>query len=330
MLKIFFAVLFVGFSLSLVPGFALACPRINGLLDANCDGKIQIAIFGDSIVRGVRDTEFDTVTGGYVKDLERIFPSVTFVNGGIPGIDSGALLRAFVRNAPKKRATYDTLSESDAVLIGVGINDYWLKVPPQKTIRNLLKTQDFIRKFGKKEFSVSPITLTINLTNTARVFQEPWVKLVNSLIRANSARLGPIVPFGSVPAEWIVSEDELHPDDQGYLQLARILANSLLRSYNSQVKKRNTDLDKDGVADWAEIEKFGTDPKLIDTDGDGIKDGQEIFKYKTNPLLVDSDADGIDDASEIKAGTDPNPVVTPTPTPTIDLTNTEMPGSAGL
>jgi len=289
-----------------IPALCFACPKINGLIDANCDGKVQIAVFGDSIVRGIRDTNIDKETGGYLKDLGKIFRKVTFVNGGIPGIDSGALYRAFVRNTPNKGETYKTLSESDAVLTGVGINDYWLDVPPQSTIRNLLRTRDFIRTYSKKEFDIAPLTLTIDLTNTLREFQEPWVKSVNSLIRANSARLGPIVPFGNLPAPLLVSEDQLHPDDLGYARLARIVAASLRGSYNQLAKQRNVDLDKDGIADWAENRKFNTDATLPDTDGDGIKDGDEVFKYETNPLLVDSDADGVNDPSEIAAGTDPN------------------------
>ena len=299
-----------------IPAFSFACPKINGLIDANCDGKIQIAVYGDSIVRGIRDTNIDKETGGYLKDLEKIFKKVTFINGGIPGIDSGALYRAFLRNTPNKGETYQALSESDAVLTGVGINDYWLNVPPQSTIRNLLRTRDFIRTYSKKEFDVAPLTLTINLTNTLRDFQEPWVKSVNSLIRANTSRLGPIVPFGSIPARLIVSEDKLHPDDLGYARLAQVVAASLRGSYNKLAKTRNIDLDKDGIADWAEARKFGSDPKVADTDGDGLKDGDEVFKYKTNPLLADSDGDGIGDAEEIAAGSNPNPEVTPTPIPT--------------
>jgi lysophospholipase L1-like esterase len=308
--------LFVCIALFLCCEAAYSCPKINGLIDGNCDGKVQISIFGDSIVRGIRDSDLDKESGGYLKDLEKLFPQVIFVNGGIPGIDSGSLYRAFVRNAPNKGKTYNTLSESDAVLTGVGINDYWLDVPPQSTIRNILRTRDFIRSFGKKEFQISPFTLTINLTNTTRGFQEPWVKSVNALIRANVARLGPIVPFGNIPAALIVSEDRLHPDDAGYARLAGVLAYSLRHSYNALAQKRNVDLDKDGVADWAELRKFKTDPTLLDTDGDGISDGREIFKYKTNPLLVDSDGDGVDDATEIAVGTDPNPIVAPTSTAT--------------
>jgi lysophospholipase L1-like esterase len=304
---------------------ASACPRINGLLDANCDGKVQIAIFGDSIVRGIKDTGIDASTGGYLRFLEKMFPKVTFVNGGIPGVDSKTLFRAFIKNAPKQGKTYEALQGSDLVMIGVGINDYWSRVPAQTTIRNIQRTQSYVKKFSKQEFGVAPFTMTIAVTNTLRAFQQPWVAGLNQLIFANSAKLGPIVPFNKLAAELVVSEDALHPDDLGYMRLADIVAAALRGRYNQLAKSRNIDKDKDSVADWAEFAIYGTDPLKKDTDEDSLSDGLEIFKYSTNPLLVDSDADGVDDATEISLGTDPNPVLTPTPAATPTETETLTP-----
>lgn len=300
---------------------ASACPRVNGLLDANCDGKVQVAIFGDSIVRGVKDTGLNPETGGYLRFLEQLFPKVTFVNGGIPGINSRELFRAFVKNAPKHGKTYEALQGSDIVMFGVGINDYWLKVPAQTTIRNILRTKNYVKSFCQKEFGIAPITMTIAVTNTLREFQQPWVSELNSLIYANSSKIGPIVPFNKLAAALVVSEDAIHPDDLGYMRLAGIVAAALKGRYNELAKSRNKDEDKDGVADWAELAKYGTDPKLSDTDSDSLKDGQEIFRYGTNPLSVDSDQDGVDDATEIANGTDPLPLPTATPEP---ATNPEI------
>lgn len=44
----------------------------------------------------------------------------------------------------------------------------------------------------------------------------------------------------------------------------------------------NTDTDGDEVADWEELNIYGTSPYLVDTDGDGFNDKQEI-ESKTNP-----------------------------------------------
>lgn len=46
------------------------------------------------------------------------------------------------------------------------------------------------------------------------------------------------------------------------------------------------DSDKDGISDYDEINKYGTDPNNPDTDGDGLTDGYEI-KIGTNPKIKD-------------------------------------------
>ncbi len=49
-----------------------------------------------------------------------------------------------------------------------------------------------------------------------------------------------------------------------------------------------TDSDYDGLMDYDEIERFGTDPKNVDSDGDGIEDKTEIFSYTIRETLPDS------------------------------------------
>src|SRR3989338_6670786 len=39
---------------------------------------------------------------------------------------------------------------------------------------------------------------------------------------------------------------------------------------------RARDTDQDGLSDWAELKRYGTDPQKADTDGDGFSDFQEI------------------------------------------------------
>ena len=50
----------------------------------------------------------------------------------------------------------------------------------------------------------------------------------------------------------------------------------------------HTDSDHDGLMDYDEIERFGTDPKNADSDGDGIKDKTEIFSYTIREKLEGS------------------------------------------
>lgn len=48
------------------------------------------------------------------------------------------------------------------------------------------------------------------------------------------------------------------------------------------------DSDLDGLMDYDEIERFGTDPKNADSDGDGIEDKTEIFSYTIREKLEGS------------------------------------------
>ncbi len=70
----------------------------------------------------------------------------------------------------------------------------------------------------------------------------------------------------------------------------------------------NPDTDADGLNDGAEVNQYGTNPKLMDTDGDTIPDGKEVT-LGTSPLNKDTDGDGIQD------NVDPDPVHLPTSTP---------------
>ena len=56
----------------------------------------------------------------------------------------------------------------------------------------------------------------------------------------------------------------------------------------------NADSDGDGLSDWGELFRHGTDPHRADTDGDGLSDGAEILAG-TDPLDADEDGDGIPD-----------------------------------
>ncbi|GAB4263073.1 MAG: hypothetical protein Kow0092_13750 [Deferrisomatales bacterium] len=66
------------------------------------------------------------------------------------------------------------------------------------------------------------------------------------------------------------------------------------------------DSDGDGLSDYDEGRKYGTDPYNADTDGDGLKDGDEVTKYRTSPTQADTDGGSVSDGLEVMvAGTDP-------------------------
>ena len=56
----------------------------------------------------------------------------------------------------------------------------------------------------------------------------------------------------------------------------------------------NADSDGDGLSDWDEIFRFGTDPNQADTDGDGLSDGAERLTG-ADPLNADENDDGVPD-----------------------------------
>jgi hypothetical protein len=53
------------------------------------------------------------------------------------------------------------------------------------------------------------------------------------------------------------------------------------------------DSDGDGITDFDEIERFGTNPYNIDSDGDGISDKDEIAYYTRKGVPADIDGDGL-------------------------------------
>lgn len=75
-------------------------------------------------------------------------------------------------------------------------------------------------------------------------------------------------------------------------------------SVTEGVSDADADTDSDGLTNLEEI-TLGTDPRKADTDGEGLSDGDEVNLHHTDPLLPDTDKDGVDDASEITLGLDP-------------------------
>lgn len=71
----------------------------------------------------------------------------------------------------------------------------------------------------------------------------------------------------------------------------------------------DTDMDNDGLSDYAELNTYQTDPTDADTDNDTLSDGAEVATWANadarnhaNPLAQDTDGDGLTDNLEITFG----------------------------
>ena len=257
---------------------ALACPDVDGLLDLNCDGIVKVTCFGDSITFGRADEE----GLGYPGRLGEIFPNIEIVNAGVPGEDT-------YRGNERAADVFEDNSDSDFFITLQGINDYF------RTGRNAFLTRNNLFSIVDRGEDQGGISLLSTLTEIRRDFQKGWVNSVNSAIRSETT-----IDFFSLGDE-IISGDQIHPDGDGYQEMAELVAEILLEETAAE---RPIDTDVDGIYDFAEV-KFGSNPNVADSDGDGILDGVEVFQFGSSPISLDSDADGRTDAFEVSIGANP-------------------------
>jgi lysophospholipase L1-like esterase len=252
---------------------AHACPDIDGLVDLNCDQKLQIVAFGDSITYGRGDNQY---LGGYPGRLEIMLPHADVINMGRGGEDTW-------QGRSRAAQQFPWYGDSDYFIILEGVNDYWARSHSAGVTKsNLL---GMIRSAQ----STGGITLLANLTAVRRTDQRSWVYNVN--VQISPYRQIDFYSLGT----GIISGDLLHPNGPGYQRMAD-LALSILRIASQT--HRPVDSDHDGIYDFAEA-RFGTNPLVADTDGDGLLDGEEVFTYGSSPLLTDSDGDGFPDYYEV-------------------------------
>lgn len=250
---------------------ALACPDADGVIDWNCDGRVEISMFGDSITRGVGDNR----KIGYPGRIKLLAPDVIVNNLGNPGEETAQ---------GKRRAALEFKKHhtADIAIILEGVNDYFglRMVPNTKT--NLLNIRDSARRNGA-------LTFLSTLTPTARSYQRGWVGGVNAAIKPYTS-----LDYFSL-STGILGSDGLHPNAHGYDAIAKY---ALARLRALSIENRPADRDRDGMYDFAEA-RYGANPRNPDTDGDGILDGDEVFTYHSKPNSTDSDGDGLSDNYEV-------------------------------
>ena len=298
------------------PSFSYACPLKGNLIDRNCDQQLRINATGDSIVSG-RGDEINDNRGGYVKRLSSRFRSAQVQNIGVSGITSMDLLQGYITNLSKEKVgkTKKKIEACDYLIIDVGRNDYFSKVEPGITVRNIARIVKYLRNYLRKTSQAEPVIGVATLLPTTRAYQKPFVDEVNRLLlKFNSKALPVHLRFDRVSPD-LISEDGLHPTSAGFSVMTEIVTRFIKEEGQTLAVSGRVDKDLDGVYDVFEKRKFQTDPTNEDTDNDGLADGLELFTYKTDPLLPDSDADGIFDSQEAAEGSTPGLLATPSPSP---------------
>ena len=272
--------------LFLNPRSALACPEANGLVDNNCDGRVVIVCFGDSITYGRRDAPLEI---GYPGRLKQRFPNAEVYNLGKPGEDTFA---------GRARATnvISQINFADYFVLLEGVNDFY---QPE---RSADVTRDNLLTIQRMSRSTGAVSFLAKLTDIKRDYQRNWVLSVNNRL-VNLAQ----IDFFTL-GKGIIGFDQIHPHAGGYNQMGALVGNLLLL-YSAQ--HRPVDSDNDGIYDYYES-RIGANPFVNDTDHDGLLDGAEVFQYHSSPLALDTDGDGLTDPEEVNLGSDPS---NPNPTP---------------
>ncbi len=255
---------------------AVACPDIDGLADINCDGRIIVVCFGDSITKGEQDAQ----GFGYPGRLEMTYlpsPSSNVINRGVGG-ETSSIGRNRAASEFRSRFT-----NADYAVVLEGVNDFFASNHSSSSTRSNLFS--IVRSADNS----GAVALLSRLTDIRRANQRPWVLSVNSAIASSTQ-----IDFFSL-GTGILSRDGLHPNGSGYqLMSSRVYA--ALQVASSQ--NRPMDSDGDGLYDFEEP-RYGTNPIAADSDGDGLSDFDEVFVWKTNPLAADTDGDGFSDGDEV-------------------------------
>lgn len=278
---------------------AYACPKIGGLIDYNCNQSIKIAITGDSIVKGVGGLPDEE---GYVARLRELLPRATITDLGVAGVTSFRLLRAFKKLLSQKKEgeTKIKTNDADIIIVDVGRNDFYSHGIPSLTVNNIRRLVKFLRTHVGADVQSPPYIIVSTLLPTARRFQQPFIDEVNRLLlKLSSPDFKVLVRFDYIDVE-LLSEDGLHPSPEGYIAMGNQLNYVIRKPLQKLISSRAKDRDRDGIADYFEVNRYKTDKLISDTDGDSYLDGVEVFDFGSDPL----------DALSTPL------TVTPTPTPT--------------
>ena len=255
---------------------SLACPKVSGLPDFNCDGEIHVVMLGDSLVAGYGDTDHNN-QGGYVLRAQNALPQASIENFGVPGLNTVQLLlnlnKAF--RGTSYRALAAALDKADLVVLDIGRNDRWFFGLPLQTFRRIKRAESLIKRQVATRVGNAPLVVTAVLMLPNRGSQGPWVLELNQLIEGSDSTQAPAdLRFDKV-SKRLLSADQIHPTPLGYKALAAVFVSYIKKVYPRHVSALRADTDEDGLYDIFEQSVFGTDPNDPDSDDDGILDGND-------------------------------------------------------
>lgn len=272
----------------LIAASSFACPLIQKIPDMNCDGKLSIAILGDSLVYGTGDSANGN-QGGYVLRAAKKLRYAKVHNLGEPGMFASSLLTELkkeFKNRPNS-GRIEVLRSADIIVLDVGRNDRWFRASPSITYAKLKSIRSTIQKNVTKLEGSAPMVLIAVMMLPNRGSQGPWMKEINHMILKGSTLANPSDLRFDLVSKRLLNPDQIHPTPKGYAALASVFVRYVTKTLPRRMLRLRPDKDKDGVFDIFEGLRFGTDPTLPDTDGDGKTDGEELFSFKTDPLYAD-------------------------------------------
>ena len=176
---------------------------------------VEIIAFGDSITAGTGSD-----SGGYPARLQQIIQSTgkpcSIYNCGVPG-------ERTYQGVDRIDTVLDYIP-ADIILIMEGTNDIRSGYPWQTTQLNLQLMIDKAKARG-----VTPILATLtpsNQVNSEVLIPNRWNPMIKELARQNEILL--VDQYSALEALWSsLNDDGIHPNDDGYLYLAKTWNNTI-------------------------------------------------------------------------------------------------------
>lgn len=307
-------------------------------IDSNTIGSVPEWTDFRGLGKGMKKP-FNHFPPNYFQIEESLYPVVDFGNGSLKSVesnlisdDNGGWTITSVFRIPDFK--------NDDIQYALMSNDVWRKSGFRLTLQN-----GYLRFYStqsEKPISIEAFRKVVTGENLVVTLQYDSINGTGKLyINGNEQGRddGRIVP--SNQALWIGHIGGMEPQKAHYFEVMtfnshlthreRRIVESMLMGKHLKQGRGIKDSDRDGMADWFELE-FGlslepdadddldglnnlqeflnhTNPLNHDSDNDGLKDNWEIdngWNPLLNDLLIDADKDGLNSVYELEVGANPN------------------------